>query len=462
MQGKKWIAGAVLASGVGALLFSTGGSQAQDGYGTLGVENVILISIDTLRADHLGPYGNARVKTPNFDKLAAESIVFENAYSAAPTTLPSHTSLMTGSYPHTHGVSKNGDMVHPENQMMAETLKEAGFRTLGVSGAFPLNPKFAFDQGFEAYFANVGDNAKVTDAVLKKTPQRAGGRMFLFIHYWDVHWPYAPPAPFDTMYRKDLMGLNGSMEELKEIRAGMHRGEADAFARSEVMKDLYAGEVSWTDQQIGRLLEGLDEQGLLDKSLLIITSDHGEAFDEHKDYWDHGPSTYNSVTHVPLIIRLPGGKGGGTRVSSLVSNIDVMPTVLEVLNLGSASRSEGVSFARAFMGQGLPKRTAIYSEATKPEKPEYEDGQLWPNTLKCKGVWTESWKYQSCPKVKTRELYTRDDAMEQKDQYKAQGGVSAQLEKSVQTWVGTGDPLQGGKDESQDTIDALKALGYME
>ncbi|MFT5584754.1 MAG: arylsulfatase A-like enzyme [Cognaticolwellia sp.] len=462
MQAKKWIAGAVVTLGLGALAIGAPRTQAQGGYTTLGVQNVIVISIDTLRADHLGPYGNTRVKTPNFDKLAAESIVFENAFSAAPTTLPSHTSLMTGSYPHTHGVSKNGDMVHPDNQMLAEALLEGGFKTLGVSGAFPLNQKFAFDQGFETYHSNVGDNAEVTDAVLKRTPQRAGSRMFLFIHYWDVHWPYAPPAPFDTLYREDLMGLVGSMDELKEIRAGMHRGEADAFARSEVMKDLYAGEVSWTDQQIGRLLEGLDKQGLLDKSMLIITSDHGEAFDEHKDYWDHGPTTYNSVTHVPLIIRLPGGKGGGTRVSSLVSNIDVMPSILEVLNLSTAPRSEGVSFAPAFMGQSLPPRTAIYSEATKPEKPEYEDGQDWPNTLKCKGVWTASWKYQSCPKIKMRELYTRADETEQKDQLKAQAGVSAQLEKSVQTWVATGDPLQGGKDESQDTIDALKALGYME
>ena len=462
MPAKKWIAGALVTLGVLGLALGAPSTQAQDGYSTLGVENVILISIDTLRADHLGAYGNSRVKTPNFDKLAAESFVFESVFSAAPTTLPSHTSLMTGSYPHTHGVSKNGDRVHPDNEMMAEALQRGGFRTLGVSGAFPLNQKFDFDQGFQAYFSNVGNNAEVSDAVLKKTMQRAGSRMFLFIHYWDVHWPYAPPAPFDTLYRKDLMGLVGSMDELKEIRAGMHRGEPEAFARSEVLKDLYAGEVSWTDQQVGRLLEGLDAQGLLETSMLIVTSDHGEAFDEHKDYWDHGPSTYNSVTHVPLIIRLPGGKGGGTRVPQLVSNIDVMPTVLEVLNLSTAPRSEGVSFAPVFMGQSQPPRVAIYSEATKPEKPEYEDGQDWPNTLKCKGVWTAKWKYQTCPKVETHELYTRADHSEQKDQRKAQAGVSAQLEKSVQTWLATGDPLQGGKDESQDTIDALRALGYME
>lgn len=465
MRGAVWKSAAWLGAGAGLLGLALAGApetQAQDGYASLGIENVIVVSIDTLRADHLGPYGSAKVKTPNFDRLAAESIVFEHAYTAAPTTLPSHTSLFTGSYPHTHGAARNGDIVHPDNVMLAESLKDAGWRTLGVSGAFPLNPKFSFDQGFEAYFPNMGDNAQVTDAVLQKTPQRAGDKLLLFVHYWDVHWPYAPPAPFDTMYRQDHMGLQGTMEELKEIRAAMHRGEPEAFARSEVLKDLYAGEVSWTDQQLGRLLEGLDAQGLLETSLLIITSDHGESFDEHKDYWDHGPSTYNSATHIPLFIRLPGGKLGGTRHSGLVSNVDVTPTILEVLGLQSAPRSEGVSFAPLFLGQAPPARAQIYSEATKPEKPEYEEGQAWTNAQKCKGVWTPEYKYQSCPKVQTRELFARDDAMEQSDLLQTNSTAGMQLEKQVQAWVGTASPLNAGRDDSDATTEQLKALGYLE
>ena len=200
------------------------------------IQNVILISIDTLRADHLGCYGHEYVKTPNIDAFAAEAMLFATHINAAPSTLSSHTALMTGTYPHTHGVPKNGHVVNDANIMLAEVLREAGFMTAGFAGAFPLDPVVGFAQGFDHYDAEFDDlktrlvrdqtqrrGDKVTNAVLKwlnghHAKGGDAGRLFLFAHYFDAHWPYEAPPPFGRMYRTDKSPQSGSMETVVRIR----------------------------------------------------------------------------------------------------------------------------------------------------------------------------------------------------------------------------------------------------
>lgn len=422
--------------------------------------HVVLISIDTLRADFLGTYGNTQVKTPNIDAFAADSVVFEAAFTAAPTTLASHTSMMTGTYPHTHGVPWNGSMVHPDNEMLAEVLKGAGFETAGLSGAFPLNAKFAFDQGFDVFRANLGDARTVTNAASMRL-ERKSEHLFLFVHYFDVHWPYEPPAPYDRMYRTDDLPITGTYEEVKALRAALREGAPQAAAQNAVMRNLYAGEVSWTDQEVGRLLRVLDDKGVLDDAVVILTSDHGESMDEHWDYWDHGPTTYNSVAHVPLIVRMPGGASGGTRVSTPVSTVDILPTVLELVGVAAPARTEGVSLAPALHGGAMPERGPVYSEATKPQ--DDNSPTSWPNLDKCRGAWSPALKLQRCPSKGTTELFAwSSDPNEQTNLWASQGASASGLDQGLEAWATSGTPLLAGQDNSDATLEALRELGYIE
>ena len=217
------------------------------------VKHVVFISLDTTRADHFGFYGNSKVKTPNLDRLASEAIVLDDFMTVVLTTLASHTSLFTGKYPHSHGTPRNGFLVNEENVMLTELLRDRGFHTAGFIGAYPLVRQFGFAQGFDHY----GDSfdlrtgadgvlrversaADVTDAVIAYLDQRDDpDNLFLFAHYFDPHYPYAPPAPYDTLYdprgREDLPPWLELLELCK-------RGENSEDVRRTRLQ--YAGEIS--------------------------------------------------------------------------------------------------------------------------------------------------------------------------------------------------------------------------
>jgi arylsulfatase A-like enzyme len=442
------------------------------------IQHVILISIDTLRADHLGCYGNPLVKTPHIDKLASEGVLFEMHLNAAPTTLNSHTSLMTGTWPHTHGVPRNGFVLSNRNAMLAEVLKEHGFTTAAFIGAFPLDSRFNFDQGFDYYneeFAILRGKAQVdqdqrraeqvTDAVINRLKRTHPERLFLFVHYFDVHWPYDPPPPYDRMYRKDNQPFSGSLMDIGLVRQALYRDRNSMVWQSAALDALYSGEVSYTDHHIGRLLDALREFGLYDNSLIVLTADHGEAMNEHWEIWDHGHSTYQTTVHTPLIIRQPGGKLGGRRCDHLVSNIDVMPTILDRLGIGHPDQVEGVSFARLLDGEPMPAREPVFCEATKPFS--YEDDPHWRNTLKCRAVCDGRWKFIYRPVGMVRELYDLEADPQEKtnklDNPDAEAlKRSAELAARLEAWTQSARPLQSEADESDETLRKLKDLGYVE
>jgi arylsulfatase A-like enzyme len=442
------------------------------------IQHVILISVDTLRADHLSCYGNPMVKTPHIDKLASEGMLFEMHLNSAPTTLNSHTSLMTGTWPHTHGVPRNGFLLSNRNAMLAEMLKEHGFSTAAFIGAFPLHSRFNFDQGFDHYdekFAIFRGKAQVdqdqrraeqvTDAVVDWLDSHHPERLFLFVHYFDPHWPYDPPTPYDGMYRQDDQPFSGSLMEIRLVRQTLHKDRDSMGWQNAALNALYSGEITYADHHLGRLWDALRERGLYDNSLIVLTADHGEAMNEHWEIWDHGHSTYQTTVRTPLIIRQPGGRLGGERYDHLVSNIDVMPTILDRLGIGHPEQIEGVSFAPLLDGEPMPARDAVFSEATKPFN--FEDDPHWRNTLKCRAVCDGRWKFIYRPMGMVKELYDLESDPEEKIN-KLKNPDAEILSRSdelfalLHAWTQSARPLEAEADESDETLRKLKDLGYIQ
>lgn len=435
----------VLLLGIGCSC-SCSGSEDSPQIGEGAYKHVLLISIDTTRADRIGCYGGEIAKTPRLDALAEEGVLFEDMTSAATSTLSSHTSILTGLYPRRHGVARNGFMVNEENVTLAEVLGDNGFHTAGVIGSFALDEMFEIDQGFDVWDQNfdiefdprhadqnqrTGD--RVTDAALSIVGQLDGSeRLFLFAHYFDVHAPYAPPEPYASEYavpgkltsdfadvdrqvgkhQTRILGQTRPVYDIGLNRPLVEKVDGSSLPGDEKLRALYDGELAFTDMQIGRLLDGLDELGFLEDCIVIVTGDHGETFWEHGDFWHHGAWVYQTNVHVPFIVHLPDRRGAGTRVEEPVSGVDIFPTVLELLEIPLPEPVNGVSQVAAIDGAALPERP-IYSESTQPTKlilggkngKKIEDMFAWPNELKAKSVRMGRWKYVLAPYMRFEELF---------------------------------------------------------
>ncbi len=336
--------------------------------------HVLLITLDTCRADRLGCYGNETVQTPHLDALAAESTLFENAFTPIPSTLPSHCSIMTGLYPAAHGVHDNGVYVLAEEaDTLAECFQEKGYATGAFVSAFVLDAQFNLDQGFTTYDDEVdlplsGDDPskvpqnlpagqrrwfqQLATAYQRRAPpitkraltwlREQGDRpWFLWAHYFDPHAPYQAPGKWETKYDPNYQGaMDGTTGAFwKAVRERSLDREKDLRH----MRARYDGEVSYMDEWIGELLEGVRREGLWDDTVVIIVADHGEAFGDHGQVWEHNGELYDEVMKVPFLLRRPDGVGAGTRVNGLVRTIDVAPTVLDLLGWDAWAGIQGVS-----------------------------------------------------------------------------------------------------------------------
>lgn len=467
-----------------------------------GIRHVLLISLDTLRADHLGCYGHEYVQTPTLDRLAQEGVLFERCMSSAPTTLASHTSIFTGVYPHTHGVPRNGYLVNDENQMLAELLRDQGFRTAGFAGAAPLAEEVNFHQGFDEYDASFSVTEglraglfqrpanEVTDAALDWLAGRdssADERFFLFLHYYDIHAPYVFPAPFAGMYSKDGLSVDASMDGLNALRQKLNwegrepgqpgKAPEDGFggrlrerdgpglAKARRMAAEYAAGVTFTDHHLGRLFEGMRASGVLDETLVIVTADHGETHFEHANTFDHGATVFDSVSHVPWILRLPEARQAGRRVGTVVSNIDILPTLMSLLEFPVPSEVEGFDLTDELEGRAV-NRPPVFSEATKPfNGPRFNSNKLWLNQGKFQAVRTASHKYMlRLPDQKFGLYDLRADPTEQSNLLQAAGefddALHTELDGALRAWRMEASPLSATESRSEAQLDALDALGY--
>jgi arylsulfatase A-like enzyme/Tfp pilus assembly protein PilF len=308
--------------------------------------NLLLVTLDTTRADRIGAYGAANVETPAFDRLAREGVLFEQAVSVAPLTLPAHATLFTGKFPPEHGIRDNGGFfLGEEQQTLAEILKTRGYRTGGFVSAFVLDSKWGVAQGFDTYFDNFDlgkakqvslgavqrPGNEVVDQVLPWIRESGSSPFFAWVHLYDAHTPYRPPEPFASKYEQHP----------------------------------YNGEIAFADSQVDRILAELDAQGLTDRTVIMVIGDHGESLGDHGEA-AHGFFIYNSVTRVPFVIRAPySATRGGRRVADPVRQVDVLPTALELLGAPPPAGISGVTLTPLMTGTpelGLD----AYSEAMYP------------------------------------------------------------------------------------------------
>ena len=304
--------------------------------------NVVLITIDTTRADAMGYAGAGGNPTPTIDALARDGVSFDNAVSSVPLTLPSHSTIFTGLLPPRHGVRDNGGFVlDPRHVTLAERLRDRGWKTGGFVGAYVLDAKWGIDQGFDHYYdqfdlskykrISLGDVARrageVVDAAMPWLEQNAGNRFFAWMHFYDPHTPYDPPEPYK----------------------GRFEGRP------------YLGEVAYVDAQIARVTNWLTSRGLMDRTIVIVTADHGESLGEHGE-GTHGLFIYDATMKVPMVIKTPYAASKGRRVAQVVRSHDITPTILELLGIPVDPVLEGRSLAPLLAGGRTEERDA-YSES---------------------------------------------------------------------------------------------------
>ena len=394
------------------------------------IRNIILISIDTCRADHLSCYGYLQQTTPNIDKVAGHATRFETVVTPTPLTLPAHCSMLTGKIPPVHGVHHNiGYQLAPSNITLAEILKTKGFETAGIVSSFALDSTFNINQGFDSYndeFRNHNLHAHGPERYGDETTQLAldwldwnknKRKSFLFLHYYDPHDNYSPPEPYATQFANNL----------------------------------YAGEIAFADHCIGRVIQKLKDLELYDSTLLIITGDHGEMLGEHGEK-THSYFIYESAIKVPLIIKLPGQKTALT-VSKPVGLVDIVPTICALLNIKMPPDIQGRDLSD-FLKDAIPDgyKRYFYSESVAPTR-------FGASSLM--GISTARWKYIQAPRPELYDIiadrWETNNLVEENHQRARilEDKLKEILEQSVRT-----DP-ENRMEMDPEALKKLESLGYV-
>ena len=443
--------------------------------------NILLITIDTLRADHLGCYGNSQIKTPHIDRLAKEGVKFRNVVCQAPLTGPSHASILTGLYPQTHGVRINGYPLRDSVLTIAKILKGSGYKTAGfVSVNFLGDDVSGLGRGFDVF-----DWPKQIEQPAEAATQKAIGwlnkkgkeRFFVWVHYYDAHSDYSPPYPYNVMYDPSYSGqATGSTQFLDKL----NKGEIKLSQRDhEHIDALYSGEISYVDRSIGVLIEHLKETGVYKNTLIIVTADHGEALGEHENYFGHSLQLYDPSIMVPLIFvnrnALPSNKSIETQVES----IDIAPTILGMAGLEAPAEMEGKTLS-PLMESG--KRQELYLEKAFSETQNMRWGglilkdnlaaaekiheQVKSGKEISRSLRTPKWKFIFSQESSSRvdELYgMKDDPKEKINLIYENMETAEGLAKDLKSWM-RGEE-KSALDESgpmdEKTLETLKSLGYI-
>ncbi len=473
-----------------ALLLALSCGGRRDRFGT----NVLLVTVDTLRADHVGCYGNDQVKTPAIDALAARGVRFASAWSPIPITLPAHASILTGLYPHQHGVRDNGTYRVPDVAVsFAEIARDAGYETAAFVSSYVLSGEYNIDQGFDLFDDEMGSGppsappalpegkvpAEVRERWAKRwkrdPPERnaasvvssaiewLGGRggvekpFFCWVHIYDPHSSYTPPEPWAEMYSPGYDGpIDGDRH--RYLALARQADEEERKAHTERMIALYAGEVSYADLWIGRLLESIPEN-----TLVLFASDHGEAFTEHGRIFEHMQTIYVETTHVPLIAAGPGVGPPGAVRSDPVSLVDMVPTLLDYLGLDRARELPGGSLLDSD-NQEKERPAAVYCETLCGKRVKNWSGGV-------KGVRTGDWSLifrLTGEGNAAASLYNLDNDPGEKinridGEPEKQAELVAELEKLLALEaIVTDSSSYWPMGDDEERLEKLRALGYVE
>lgn len=330
-----------------------------------GRPNILLFSLDTLRADRLGTYGYSRATSPFLDSLAAQGTIFENAVAPAPWTLPSHVSLFTGMYPSSHGVTlAKGQRIGDQTELFAEILKRHGYQNYAYVAGGYLGKRFGFPRGFETYYANSTERDRESEGfakVLKMAHQKLLSLKedpapdFMFLHTYTVHCPYSPPEPYASMFKSE------GAETINTNHCGKVFNAMPDFNSQKALfiSDRYDGSVRFLDTLLKDFFEKLKADNLLENTIVVIISDHGDSFYEHGEI-GHGRSLHRELLMIPMIFVGPGIEA--RRISEPVSLVDVFPTILEALSLPVAAQNQGRSLLPLLRGEREKPAELVFSE----------------------------------------------------------------------------------------------------
>src|SRR6266849_4753480 len=394
--------------------------------------NVVVITIDTLRADHLGCYGYKQIRTPNIDALAADGARFERAYTAVPVTLPSHTVMFSGTYPMLSGMHDfAANKLSPTQATLASVLKDNGYTTGAVIGSAVLDSRFGLNRGFDFYYdhfdfnrlqeSNLDEMERpgnvVADTALDWLAKNNQKKFFLWMHLYDPHYPYRPPAPYSEQY-KDRP---------------------------------YDGEIAFADAQVGRLITFLKANGLYRNTVIVLAGDHGESLGEHGER-NHGFFIYNATLHVPMIIRLPGNSSPRV-VSDLASLADLMPTILSILKVEVPAQVQGFNLLPLMAPKKAEESRSLYAETFLP--------RLHFNWSELRSVETEKYHFIDAPKPELYDL--SKDPGETQNLYAEKKAVAEEMRARLMTQI---NQYSAGPELAQKTgldpalMERLKSLGY--
>jgi arylsulfatase A-like enzyme/Tfp pilus assembly protein PilF len=394
--------------------------------------NLVFITIDTLRADHLGCYGDKQIHTPNIDALAADGTRFERAYTAVPVTLPSHTVIFTGTYPMLSGVHDfAANRLSPNQPTLASVLKHNGYATAAVIGSAVLDSRFGLNHGFDFYYdhfdfnrlqeSNLDEMERpgnvVADLTLDWLSKNYQKKFFLWMHLYDPHYPYRPPPPYSEQYKDRL----------------------------------YDGEIAFADAQVGRLIEFLKNKDLYRNTVIVLGGDHGEGLGEHGEK-THGFFIYNATLHVPLMIHLPGGVHART-VANLVNLADLMPTVLAALNIQIPEQVQGQNLLSIMSPKKEDNARSVYAETFLP--------RLHFNWSELRGVETDKYHFIDAPKPELYDL--SKDPGETHNLFADKKAVTEEMRTRLTSLI---HQYSAGQELAEKTgldpalMERLKSLGY--
>lgn len=421
--------------------------------------NILFITIDTLRADHLGCYGYQRNITPVLDELAGEGVLFENAFAVMPTTIPSHGSMFFGTWPRIHGSTGNQYKFSSKNlPFLPRILQQAGYETSAfisihhLTSAMADLPGFQMLNGARQYEER---RCQITlNHALEWFQEQKPQRYFAWIHLWEPHQPYALHPRF-----------------MKEIYPGIDLNfkphysffPEGAYTKEDLQKmvALYDNEIKFVDHNLGRFLEKLRKEKYLENTVLIITSDHGETLDEiaesHRYAFDHGEFLYDPQLHVPLMI-VPPGERKGRRVSSIVTLLDLMPTILDLTGLPIPESAQGISllpFLKGDQPKTLPELVFLHrGKYTDPSRPAFLLEEQF-------GVREKDFKIIYASESHKWELYNNSS-----EDYPVKGHdqIRAELQEKLKAWLALTEKMAkpSGEMVSPEEIEELRSLGYVQ
>lgn len=392
--------------------------------------NVLLVTLDTTRADRLGCYGYKKAKTPNLDYLASNGVRFLNAYCQVPLTCPSHCSILTGTYPLYHQVRNNGTYyLSPDLQTLAEALKERGLKTAAFVSSFTVDSRFGLDQGFDVYddefvpgqtFKALNSERsadKVFTSFSRWLDENKATHFFSWVHFFDPHLPYDPPSPY----------------------------------REQFLDNPYDGEIAFMDFYIGKIVDKLKEHNLLKKTLIILAGDHGEAFGEKQEK-GHGVFIYESTMRVPLIFYADNNLPNGKVINARVRLIDLMPSILDIMDVPLAKNIQGTSLLPYIEGR-KKKDLSSYIESYFPR-----ENYGWSELV---GLIDGEWKYIKAPK---EELYNLiQDPQEEKNLIREERKIALEKKYKLEDIIkNSTSPLIAEKRTlTSEERQRLRSLGYI-